>query len=1045
MKRLLAAITLLAALPASAQLYNPGFRWRTIETVHFRVHYHQGEETLAAEVAAAAERAHLALTPVLGYAPRPRTELVLSDDTDDANGSATPVPYNIIRLYAVPPDGMSELASYRDWVTALVFHEYVHILHLDNVGGVPDLANHVFGKLFVPNGLVPGWIAEGLAVAHEADGDPGVRSGRNQSAMQEMYARALTVEAPGFPRLDEISNPLTEWPLGNVPYLMGGRFMAWLEARYGQKQLAWFLRDQGSRIWPYAPSWSGESAFGQDFQALWKQFRAGEEAHFAAQLQEVRRRPVTAYQRLTFDGGRAVTPRWAPDGASIVYRRGSLDERSGLRRISPEGKALGDEVPVDANGNLTLTSGDEAVVAIADVWHEHRLYDDLWRVTLRNGRRTRLTDGGRATDPAFDPASGLLAFVKRTGPGEMALVRRPLAGGAEAVALARPGAQVFAPALAPGGRRLAVELHEGGRRDVVVLDGGREVRVTEDAALDLSPSFTPDGKWLVFSSNRSGIFNVYAWPVEACLAEAVASEAPAATTEAEPAAAEETPAQAEETPAQNEETPARDEAGPAPAESVRPERSEPEGLAESKGEERTEPKREPCALRQVTNVETGAFQPSVSPDGRTLLIVSYSRAGYDLATLPFNPTAFLEPAAPLRETVALPAAVTAPVAPPPSRPYSAWSTLAPTWWFPVWGTDAGGNLYGAATGGMDVLARHAWAAQAWWSVEAKQLSYNFAYQGGWSWPTFDLSSYRYLDTAPGGPEELQAIWTPADVGATFTFTHLDSSFAFRPGWRGTIHDVLGTDAKATTSEEIGLGDGFLSELTLGAAWSNARRYVRSISAEEGTSAAVFGRLALPELGSDVKLARVEGALSQYLRIPYTRHGVLALRAAGGAADGSLGFHRPFTLGGVSSPDLVSVLLLQPSIGANELRGYPSSWLGGTGYALANAELRFPIAVPERGYSTWPIFLRRVHGAVFGDLGDCFDLPGELAFAGHSFSTDQLRLGAGGELRLEVAVGYYAVFDVRLGLAHAFGRVFAGEASEPGVDPVTGYFTVGQSF
>ncbi|HEY6099505.1 MAG TPA: hypothetical protein VIW03_08750, partial [Anaeromyxobacter sp.] len=109
-----ASALLLAAALARAQPYDPAFRWRTIETPHFRVHHHQGEEGLAQVVAREAERAYAILTPRLGYAPAGRTEIVVSDDVDDANGSASPLPYNTIRIFAVPPVSSSVLQNYRE-------------------------------------------------------------------------------------------------------------------------------------------------------------------------------------------------------------------------------------------------------------------------------------------------------------------------------------------------------------------------------------------------------------------------------------------------------------------------------------------------------------------------------------------------------------------------------------------------------------------------------------------------------------------------------------------------------------------------------------------------------------------------------------------------------------------------------------------------------------------------------------------------------------------------------------------------------------------
>ena len=50
--------------------------------------------------------------------------MVLTDDVDDANGSASPLPYNTMRLYAAPPGTGSELLDHRDWLETLVFHEY---------------------------------------------------------------------------------------------------------------------------------------------------------------------------------------------------------------------------------------------------------------------------------------------------------------------------------------------------------------------------------------------------------------------------------------------------------------------------------------------------------------------------------------------------------------------------------------------------------------------------------------------------------------------------------------------------------------------------------------------------------------------------------------------------------------------------------------------------------------------------------------------------------------------------------------------------------
>jgi hypothetical protein len=273
---------------------------------------------------------------------------------------------------------------------------------------------------------------------------------------------------------------------------------------------------------------------------------------------------------------------------------------------------------------------------------------------------------------------------------------------------------------------------------------------------------------------------------------------------------------------------------------------------------------------------------------------------------------------------------------------------------------------------------------------------------------------------------LQSAWTLADAGATFTFTRLSRALALRLGWSGTLYDTYpGEPAPDLLPEPYRFRDGFLSDVSLRASYADARRFVRSISPEEGRDATLTLRFAGRETGSDYDVARARLSIAQYLRIPFTRHGVLALRLSGGLARGTLGGRAPYELGGVSQPDVLSLVLGGASSPADALRGYEPGFLEGTGFVLGNAELRFPLAAPLLGRNTWPLFLRRVHGSVFVDVGDAFDRPGEPPLAGHRLSADELRLGAGAELRLEIVLGYHVRTDLRLGAARAFGA-FLGD-------------------
>ena len=85
------ALLALAPVAARAQPYDPSLRWLTLETPHFQIHHYSGEEALARRFAGALERSHELLVPAFFGPPPGKTQVVLADDSDEANGSATGV------------------------------------------------------------------------------------------------------------------------------------------------------------------------------------------------------------------------------------------------------------------------------------------------------------------------------------------------------------------------------------------------------------------------------------------------------------------------------------------------------------------------------------------------------------------------------------------------------------------------------------------------------------------------------------------------------------------------------------------------------------------------------------------------------------------------------------------------------------------------------------------------------------------------------------------------------------------------------------------
>ena len=92
--------------------------------------------------------------------------------------------------------------------------------------------------------------------------------------------------------------------------------------------------------------------------------------------------------------------------------------------------------------------------------------------------------------------------------------------------LGSPDATQVDPALSPDGRLVAVERVAQGNTDLWLIDATRTTRFTFDPAQDRLPVWSPDGRRLVFSRLRGGIFDLYQKPANGAGAEALLLASP---------------------------------------------------------------------------------------------------------------------------------------------------------------------------------------------------------------------------------------------------------------------------------------------------------------------------------------------------------------------------------------------------------------------------------------------------------------------------------------------------------------------------------------
>jgi len=491
---------------AAAQVRDPRLEWRTIRSARFDIHYHEPLGDLAQRVAVVVEHAADRLQGSLGYRASERTHIVLTDNTEGANGSASVIPRNVVRLFAQSPEDLSALSDYDDWMTILITHELTHIVHLDQVSGIPAIINSVFGKTIAPNSTLPAWFVEGIATHYESYLTAG---GRGRSTMFDMFMRMDVVE-DRLLRLDEMTGEPDRWPHGNISRLYGSRFCDFIHEHYGERALAVFGEQMGGQLIPYALNRMAIRATGKPFAELYTEFLGATVDHHRAAGADVVARGLVEGERLTFHGEHARAPRFTRDG-SIVYFAADGHVHSHLRTLS------GTEV-LRAGGNVTFAAHPDRrrlVLAQAAPHRDIYSFHDLFTYDLSTSELTRLTTGLRAREPDLSPDGRRVAYVVH-GAGTSHLEVAELAdvmGTRRQLLRSQPFDQVYTPRWSPDGTQLAVSVWQaGGLRDLLIVDpeSGASTRLMSDRALDTGPAWSPDGGTLYFSSDRSGIANLYA-------------------------------------------------------------------------------------------------------------------------------------------------------------------------------------------------------------------------------------------------------------------------------------------------------------------------------------------------------------------------------------------------------------------------------------------------------------------------------------------------------------------------------------------------------
>lgn len=160
------------------------------------------------------------------YVPRSIVHFNVDPYMRLTNGNATVFPTDVINLYKFPPANNEHLIIMEDWLTNLIFHEYVHVTHLDQTRDFLDVGRNIFGSIAkFPAMVVPRWFTEGIAVWAESylSGN-----GRLNNPLFRKDLLILFLKADYCKTIDCLDEPGL-YPHGSMSYWAGAHFMEYLE------------------------------------------------------------------------------------------------------------------------------------------------------------------------------------------------------------------------------------------------------------------------------------------------------------------------------------------------------------------------------------------------------------------------------------------------------------------------------------------------------------------------------------------------------------------------------------------------------------------------------------------------------------------------------------------------------------------------------------------------------------------------------------------------------------------------------------------------
>ncbi len=973
---------------------DPDLSWKTIENKNLYVHYAQSNKALATRVLVIVEAAHQRLTKELNWIPKDKTHLVLSDETDQPNGFASPLFFNHSVIFLAPPSSVNTLEDFDDWLTTLIIHEYTHIIHLDKSAGAPEYLRNIFGRFFFlfPNLFQPSWIMEGLAIHKETDMQRGI--GRGQSAMYSSMMRQEV--AKGVQPISHVNLPVSTWPAGTTRYLYGAYFMQFISETYGAEKLQQWIEEYSDNLFPFFINTTANKIFGKNLTPLWAEYQQWLNDKFLPQIKAIKAKGIQAGRQISQDAYKTKSVRaiTSKQGVEVFYVQDNGYKRPSLMHINSKGET---QALLDLNGaaQLDLHATKGLLLTQNEFCNNYTIYSDIYRYHATTKKLERLTKCGRYLYASWS-ADGeqILAVHHTAGKFELQLLElqqfelQPLDEKVQLKTIlwqAENDEVIGQIDVSPDGKYVAASLwrkKDGWNIELFDIEQKQWKKITRGVNIAAYPQYAADDS-LLFSMEADGVYNLYRYHLPGRFPGHVKAGKTVQLTNVIGGAFQSSQADGDST--------------------VYYSGYSAEGFAIYKIE---------ADRMDMDKVESDEMMADKSHQDKAKNI------GFDRAKLIDDLNA-IQPFSFKDDQLQL---IDYKVSAVEQNNYSAWHSLLPRWWFPSFEFSEQRSQWGLTTAGADALGIHHYSLTANYDTQLDKPAFSLAYAYADRF-FLSLASINEIFLTTSG--EVNRIARRDVASLTWALQNKalqkQSSLLF-----GIIYDHSNdSDSINGAQSWQGFSDNLLGMALL---YHSADNNPLSISLVDGLN------LRLVAEDSDMLNSGFTGQVytldwRQYIRTG--KESVFALRFLQGWGTGQ---PRLFKLGGEGFNQETLDFLLGGSSGEGvfnrrnyALRGYKEGLpqLRGRRAQLLSGEWRFPLQRLESGLMTPPVAIMQWFATLFAEIGSAYQSSPESYYS-----------SAGLEITADINLFYNLTLRTRLGYAHGFD-------SDIGDNRV--YLKVGSSF